>query len=312
MKQKLLHIMMGQYNPDLKRGLDSVFECVHFDWLAYGTKSPLLQINLLGEFNRFQPDIVFMHIQSGEVLDIQTIQQMASRSMVFNFTGDVRYPLPNHYLEIGRNIKSTLFTNMNDVDTSIADGINADYLQVGFDSQEFNPMGDRGNYPEILFLGSNYSTSPFPLTEYRYNMVKSLKAHFGNKVGVYGNGWAELGNGNITTYSEEGKAYRSCKIAINLSHFAYRRYSSDRLWRILGSGAFCLTHRYPEMELDFIDGQDVIAWDNINDLIFKVNKYLNDDNERGKVALNGCFKARTKHTWHHFAKDLKTLIDKYK
>jgi hypothetical protein len=45
MKQKLLHIMMGQYNPDLKRGLDSVFECVHFDWLAYGTKSPLLQIN---------------------------------------------------------------------------------------------------------------------------------------------------------------------------------------------------------------------------------------------------------------------------
>jgi spore maturation protein CgeB len=56
----------------------------------------------------------------------------------------------------------------------------------------------------------------------------------------------------------------------------------------------------------------VVAWDNINDLIFKVNKYLNDDNKRGKVGLNGCFKARTKHTWHHFAKDLKTLIDKYK
>ena len=56
----------------------------------------------------------------------------------------------------------------------------------------------------------------------------------------------------------------------------------------------------------------MVAWDNINDLIVKVDKYLKDDNERGRIALNGCFKARTKHTWHHFAKDLKLITDKLK
>lgn len=329
---------MGQHNPDLQKGLDSVFDCFHFDWTSYGewkhstsnlshiphlphlantvsssTKKYNIQGELLSAFNNFNPNIVFMHIQSGDVVDIETVKIMAQRSIVINFTGDVRHPLPSHYLEIGKHIHSTLFTNTTDVDICLSNGINADYLQVGFDSEHFNPLGNTDSkYPEIIFLGSNYGTTPFPLTQLRCDMVMRLKSEFGSRFGVYGGGWSGLENGNITSYEEEGKAYRSCKIAINLSHFAYKRYSSDRMYRILGSGAFCLSHNYPEIELDFKNGEDLVVWNDIEDLVLKIKKYLSKDNERGRIALNGCFKARTQFTWHHFAENLKLITDKIK
>lgn len=303
--------MMGTHNPDLQKGLDSVFECLHFDWIPYGEKSWKLQYDLLQAFHIFNPDIVFMHTQSGEVVQESTIIDMAKSARIYNWTGDVRFPTPSHYINTGRHITSTLFTNMNDVYTCRQNGIEADFLQVGFDSTHFNPLGAvDSKYPEIVFLGSNYPEGTFPLTNLRLQMVHRLKNEFGHRFAVYGGGWNGLEKGNITDYSEEGKVYRACKIAINLSHFAYSRYSSDRMFRILGSGAFCLTHHFPEIEADFKVGEDVVVWHDINDLVDKIKYYLNNDKDRERIALNGCFNARTKFTWHHFAENLNKIAEK--
>lgn len=331
--------MMGQHNPDLQKGLDSVFECVHFDWMEHWSPTytnsnhlphlphlphlsksssvnyPVGDVNqrILSAFNNFNPDVVFMHIQSGDVVTIETVKIMSKSSVVVNWTGDVREKVPQWMIDYSKYVDVTLFTNMNDVDVCLANGVNADYLQVGFDSKHFNPLGNTDSkYPEIIFLGSNYGTTPFPLTQLRSDMVTTLRNRYGSRFGVYGGGWSGMENGNITSYDEEGKAYRSCKIAINLSHFAYKRYSSDRMYRILGSGAFCLSHNYPEIELDFKDGEDLVVWNDVSELITKIDRYLSKDNERGRIALNGCFKARTKFTWHHFAENLKLITDKIK
>lgn len=305
--------MMGTNNPDLQKSLDGVFECVHFDWLPYGEKSYRLQQDLLEKYDIFKPDIVFMHIQSGDAVYIPTATKMAESSVVVSWTGDVRHPLPQHYLDMGRHIHSTLFTNMDDVHFCRANGVNADFLQVGFDSTYFNPLGAVSpTYPEIIFMGSNYPANTFPLTELRMHTVLHLKSTFGNNFGLYGGGWNGLEGGNITSYEEEGKAYRSCKIAINLSHFAYKRYSSDRMFRILGSGAFCLTHHFPDIEVDFKVGEEVVVWDNIFDLSDKIKYYLANDAERNRIALNGCFNARTNFTWNHFANNLNDLTEKIK
>lgn len=303
--------MMDTNNPDLIRGLNSVFECRHFDWTKYGVNSYQLQSDVLGVFSSFNPDIVFMHLQSADVIHSGTAQMMAQNSIVLNWTGDVRYPLPQHYLDLGKHIHATLFTNENDVDASRNHGVKSGFLQVGFDSTHFSPLGDiDSKYPEIVFLGSNY-TDTFPLSSYRYEMVMRLKNEFGNRFGVYGGGWNGMENGNITSYAEEGKLYRSSKIAINLSHFNYRRYSSDRMYRILGSGTFCLSRNYEEIEKDFKVGHDLAVWNDINELVSKIRFYLNNDAERERIALNGCFNARTKWTWHHFAQNLKAVAEKH-
>lgn len=75
MKQKLLHIMMGTHNPDLQKGLDSVFQCIHFDWTIYGENKHQLNIDLLNTYHSFQPDIVFIHTQC-DAINKETLQKM--------------------------------------------------------------------------------------------------------------------------------------------------------------------------------------------------------------------------------------------
>jgi spore maturation protein CgeB len=331
MKKKLLHIMMGQHNPDLQRGLNTVFDCLHFDWTKFGQNSFQLQSELINANNNFKADYIFMHTQS-DAVRIETLKELSKNSKIFNWSGDVRNPLPEHYIHTGNNIFLTLFTNMNDVQTSLQKGVRADFLQVGFDKIHFNPLGEKGNYPEILFLGTNYGDL-FPLSHFRRQMVERLKNEFGSRFGLYGGGWDKNENnfslsilphmnqtqnnyikyadGNISSYAEEGKAYRSCKIAINLSHFEYSRYSSDRMFRILGSGAFCLTHRFPDIEKDFKIDEEVVVWENLDDLCNKIRHYLTNEKERQIIATNGCDLARDKYTWDSFAENLKLIINKY-
>lgn len=303
--------MMGQHNPDLKNGLSSVFDCLHFDWTPFGVGSVALQKEILQVFNEFQPDVVFMHLQRGNVITVDTALKMKEKgAILFSWSGDVRHPVPQHYLDFGKHIHSTLFSNMNDVEFCNKNGIKSDFLQVGYDSIQFSPFGDIDeSYPEIIFMGSNYQGF-FPLSKFRVEMVERLKREFGSRFGLYGGGWQNF-DGNITNYREEGKAYRSCKIAINLSHFAYKRYSSDRLFRILGTGTFCLTHHYPEIEKDFDVGNDLVVWDNIDDLIVKIKEYLANDVERERIANNGYQNVINNFTWQNFAQNLYKIMQKY-
>ena len=128
---------------------------------------------------------------------------------------------------------------------------------------------------------------------------------------MYRGGWDHSEN-SIKTFEEEGNAYRQCKIAINLSHFNYNRYSSDRLFRILGSGAFCLTHYYPEIEKDFELGKELVTFYDLDDLVAKINYYLWHMEQRQAIAKAGCTKAQNNFTWHHFAKNLQTISNKWR
>lgn len=311
-KKKLLHIMMGRNNPDLQRGLDFVFECMHIDWLPYQNNLPYLQQQVVSMYNDFSPDVVFMHLQTGDAIYINTARYFMEKSLVFSWTGDVRHPLPSHYIQMGQNITSTLFTNETDVDICRNMGITADYLQVGFDKVYFSPMGSTNpKYADIIFMGTNYAETPFPLTNLRYEMCVRMKREFGSRFQIFGNGWGPYSDGLIRNYADEGEAYRSCKIAINLSHFAYKRYSSDRMFRIMGSGAFCLTHYFPDIEKDFLVGEELVVWQDLDDLIEKCHYYLQFEEERKKISIKGCFKARTQYTWNHFAENLNQLANVY-
>lgn len=383
-KPKLLHIMMGHGNPNMQRGLESVFECKHIDWTevfegvasqnpppeqqqaitttetmrrVHGfdirnpsgearadnrvplpvqkiktniltpsgepsidnridtgstitKKSPFDSI-LLKAFNDFKPDVVFMHLQRPGIISHESLDAINKKSVVVNWCGDVREELPKHYIDLGHHIDLTLFTNIEDVEKLRKAGVKAEFLQVGYDSQNFNPKGpvDTKMYPEIIFMGSNYQNT-FPLSSYREAMVQKLKATFGDKFGVYGANWGQYANGLITNFSEEGKAYRSCKIAISLSHFERTKYASDRLFRILGTGAFCLTHTFPDIEHDFEIGKDLDVFTSIEQLVTKIKYYLENETLRKSIAESGQKKAKMNFTWHNFAENLKVLTDK--
>jgi hypothetical protein len=248
-------------------------------------------------------DIIFMQIQTGGIIHIDTAKELRKKSFVINWTGDVRENI-DWYINLGQNIDLTLFTNFTDVEKCRKYGVNADYLQVSCDNKIYQKIDNKINSPEIVFLANNY-LNKFPLSDFRFKVVQALKKEFGNKFGIYGFGWEKK---NFLNQNKECDIYNNCKIAINLSHFNYKQYSSDRLFRIMFSGAFCLSHNYKEIEKEFTKEHLGTFEHNINDLIGKCHYWLEHEAERKKIAIAGN-KHIQKFTWNSRIKQLIEMVE---
>jgi glycosyltransferase involved in cell wall biosynthesis len=199
-------------------------------------------------------------------------------------------------------INKTLFTNKRDANNVT----NGGYLEIGYDPEIYCPEGDIVPCKPIAFMGNNYGPYQFPLSGLRLEMNELLKRTFSNIYGVYGTNWPRAdGSFNHCQY-EEAKAYRSAKIGINLSHFDEDSYSSDRMLRILGTGTFCLAKRYRGMP--YTDGEHLVCWDTLPELVDKINYYLEHEDEREAIAKAGNEFVKQNFT---FDKMVKNLIEIY-
>jgi len=310
-KKRLLHIALGDNEviKSLWRAFDTYFETQHLDWTAVRHNKADMNGRILKACNSFKPHIIFMQIQASDYLTIETATQLSKKAFVINWTGDVRTPLPQWFVEIGRVIDLTLFTNMNDVVSAREKGVCADFLQVGFNKEIFTPVGAKVTYPDIVFLGSNYHTAPFPLTQERKMLAVTLKQRYGKRFGVYGRGWEKDNlDADFLVPKQEATCYRSAKISINYSHFDYMRYSSDRMFRIMGSGGFCLTHNFKGVEKDFVINKHCAVFDDVSDCITKIEYYLKNHYEREMIRKNGCQMVRENFTWERAMENMLGLI----
>lgn len=310
--KKLLHIALGKHNTKLWQELDLQFNCMHFDWTEQKDDIPNLQISILNAFKKFKPDAVFMQIQYDKIIDPETVEVMSKTCPVYSWTGDIRSELENHFIDCAPYMTS-LFTNMDDVNKVAQLGGKSEFLQVGFDNDTFNPNIEpvAGKYPPIVFLGSHYpAEAKFPLSDLRRDMVLSLKKEFGNQFAVYGGGWSALNiDENYLQSKDEASAYRTAKVCVNLSHFNSGRYSSDRLFRIMGTGGLALTHDFKGIEKDFVVGKHLATWHNIPDLIDKIKYYLSNEYEAELIRMRGCVYVRRNFTWKNFVHNFKRISD---
>lgn len=297
---KILQVALGN-QFDIRDALAKHGDVIYYDWSG---RERLFNSDIVALKDKHKPDLIWLQIQTSNIINPQVAKYLTDGSIVVNWTGDVRYPLPQWYIEIGKQIDLTLFTNMNDVEECRRYGVNADYLQIGFPTNIFKPQGLRREEAEIVFMGNN--VGGFPLSQFRVTMVEALKREFGRSFKVYGVNWP--GYGYEPNQEEEAKIYRGCKIAINLSHFDYSRYSSDRLWRIIGSGAFCLSHNYKDIDKEFEVSKHLDVWNDIPELVEKIKYYLHPgESERVKIAEQGCDYVHKNHTWEQ---RINQLIDR--
>lgn len=286
-----------------------------YDWVNIARKTDLesTQRNFLSLLQAKRPDYCFMQLQNEINMSVPMIREMAKYTKIINWCGDIRQHKEwyDWFIDIGREIHLTLFTNETDVEIVRKAGVRADYLQVGFDSGWYNrnkkPVK---GWPEIIYCANDYGK--FQLSKYRGDVIVALKNTFGSRFAVYGDGWKKY---NITTpridNELEAQAYNSCKIAISVSNFSFERYYSDRLLRIMACGAFPLSHDFSGLEKDFTRGHDIVTFSNINDLIDKCNYYLQHEAERKAIADNAFTTAHTKCTWDVRMTELISLLEKY-
>lgn len=259
-----------------------------------------------------KPDIIFIQIQRPNILNIEIAKKLSQIGFVINWTGDVRAVLPQWMIDVGKHIQLTCFSNMVDVYKAKEKGIKADYLDIGFDPERYNKHNIKFDCEPIVFFCNSYGKQYFPLSKYRLDIVERLKREFGNEIfGVYGNTPYAIKTFN-SNQIRESQQYNNCKIAINCSHFDYERYSSDRILRIMGSGAFCLSHNFKGIELDYKIGEHLDVFNNIDDLVIKCKYYLENDSKRNEIANNGYKHIHQTKTFGHMAQNIIDLWRKNK
>src|SRR5688572_25241563 len=129
---KTLHVAMHpESSCALSRGLKACStDYRHLHWRAL--KPRAVTDALVSLYEQFRPDFVFMQLQQAGIVHDHALHRMRD-SIVVNWCGDVRYPLPRWYALTGRLITTTAFSNLTDVKALLRQNIHATYLQTGFD-----------------------------------------------------------------------------------------------------------------------------------------------------------------------------------
>jgi spore maturation protein CgeB len=314
----LLHI--GFTDAAMIKGFSKSFDNYRFvDWTSWvsikntaGLRSHIIDLMEKGRY-----DVVFMQIQSPDVIDGETAKRMSELcGLLINWTWDYREPTPEWFYDVAPFALSC-FTNEVDVDNLLRFGCRAEFLQSGFDDEVYSPDGQllKGT-PEIVFMANNYLNEDeiFPLSDFRLRLVRKLKERYGDRFGVYGFGWP--GQSPLVNFMHRNKAeadvYRSSKVAINLSHFEAERYTSDRMLRILGTGTLCLSHRYPGIEKDFVDGEHLLIWDDEDRLFALIDEYAGPGFfSSTNIAGSGCKLVHMNYKWCDMASRIKNFYNTY-
>jgi glycosyltransferase involved in cell wall biosynthesis len=265
---------------------------------------------------KMAPDIVFLQIQTPGIITVETAKKLAEKSFVINFSGDIRCATEQWYFDVGKEIQLSTFSNMRDVEECRKRGIAADFLQIGYNPDIYRPIRLEADLlaerkDSIVAMFNNYGNQ-FPLGPERERVVNALLKRYPTEFSVYGSGWGYRASGelNSSQHAEAHKYNQAC-IALSISHFLEPRYFSDRLLRSVGSGTFTLTHRYPGLELDWIDGQHLVAFNDLPDLINKIDYYLENVAEREQIARVGELHARKNFTFECMANNIKSLFYKH-
>ncbi len=286
----VLYVSLGDHQHSLRKALSNLGNLTEVNWRKDAQVNHTLQ--RLANQQRF--DLCFFQLQTPGIIQPATLHALSGYKV--NWTGDVRFPTPQWYADMAPYFDITLFTNEYDVHVLRKKGLNADYMAMGFEDEIFVPSEPAEHIADVVFMANNYGNA-FPLSGFRTEVVQTLSKQKDFTFAVCGSGWP-FATENLNKKPErEAAIYRGAKMAINLSHFDYPRYSSGRMFNILGSGTLCLSHHYQGIEDDFKVGTHLDTFRTIPELVEMIKYYVRNDKAALRIATNGYELAHQEMTW---------------
>jgi len=259
-------------------------------------------------FKDFNPDIVLKEDVGSLDLKESTLKTLSKAFMV-QWTQDIVIPYRKPILEYAKYGLS-LFSNYINIEKLKDAGYKADFLMSSEDYDLYAPIkgvAKRG----IVFIANNYDTGVnMPIRKSREDMVDFLREEYPNDFSLYGNNWFHRGSKGYVGFKNEAKVYSEALMAINISQFNTQRYTSNRMYKILGCKTFCLSHAYPGCEVDF---PDVETFNSFEELKYTIDYFLKPENraELDNIADKTHKHALKYHSWDARVQQLKSLIDKW-
>lgn len=130
-------------------------------------------------------------------------------------------------------------------------------------------------------------------------LVKLLEKSFDFK--VYGDDYWEKVNilsyeGLANHYDEMPKIFKESKINVNLIRSFVDSGLPMRVFDVLGCGGFLITNAKRDIYKYFKDGEHLVVFHSFDDLLEKITYYLENEEERKRIARNGYEEIKKYHT----------------
>lgn len=134
----------------------------------------------------------------------------------------------------------------------------------------------------------------------RYMVLSLLQSRY--NVNLYSNDSDEHLNkvnnkGYVDYYTQMPKAFYNAKVNLNMSLKAIQSGIPLRVLDVLGCGGFLITNYQHEIAEYFEAGRELVIYEDIPDLVSKVQYYLTHEDERLRIAKNGYEKVNRDFTF---------------
>ena len=280
-----------------------------------------LQKQIIKKAKEFKPDIIFFILQRGQI-EIDTLKELKKNGFfIINWFGDDQWRFEKFSKNYALYFDVVITTDKFSIDKYKKIGqknvIRSQWASLDSDIEYKNIQYKY----DVSFIGG---VNPF-----RRWFVEQLQKR-GIKVECFGSGWE---NGRIT-YEEMEEIFALSKINLNISNSTQydiryllsnprhilstirgdknRSQTKARIFEIPVQGGFELTEYVPSLEDYFDIGKELVCYKDLDECELLIRYYLEHEDEREKIKLNGIDKARKNHTYKHRIKFfIKEIEDKY-
>lgn len=158
---------------------------------------------------------------------------------------------------------------------------------------------------DVCFVGSMYP-----------NRVQMFDGLDDFDFGLWGNFWDRAPDAGLRrcyrgreVYShEKTEVFNASKIILNTHHPQAVRATNLRTYEVTGCGAFLLSDRREELTRLYREGEEVICFEDREDLHEKVRYYLTHPDEREEIARCGQQRAYREHTYQYRLSQLVSIV----
>lgn len=115
-------------------------------------------------------------------------------------------------------------------------------------------------------------------------------------------------HGSVDYYNMDPYVFKTARINLNISLRSIKSGIPLRAFEIMGAGGFLLTNYQADFADCYEADKDFVYYESKDDLLDKINYYLNHESERAEIARSGFLKTASHHTYHHRIEEILTYI----
>lgn len=272
------------YNP-LKRACKNL---VSFDtranYFKYGKE--VMNKKFLECIEQEKPDFIFTWVRCDEfyLTTLLKIREISPKTKLFLFFGDDDSSFESFSRYYVLFLDYGLIAQKKYVQNYYSDGVKNVFFVMGLDTSFFKPLKLEKKY-DVTFIGLPKSH----LDDDRYKTIKFLKEN-GIKIKLFGNGWENYEDlkdiyGGPLEAEKMVEVINQSKINLCLSKTGNNK--THLKGKVFEGGAcktFVLTEYCEDYLEMFEEGKEIIMFKDNRELLEKINYYLNNEEEREKLA----------------------------